>query len=78
LTPISKLVYDEMLELGLLKPEIVMDCDGKPIIIKNKETGKYERIVNKKCQVTNKNKNSNAKSYYVETPIYLEYLRVIG
>jgi hypothetical protein len=67
-----------MLKLGLLNPEVIKDENGIPIRVKNKETGKFEKVINKKAQTTNKGKKSKAKSHYVEEPIYNEYLRIIG
>jgi hypothetical protein len=72
------MIYDEMLELGLLNPEIVTDYDGKPIKVKDKDTGRLKTLINKKCQIANRNKGSKAKTYFVEEPIYQDYLATIG
>lgn len=61
-----------MKELKLLEPEVVRYEDGTPI--RDRETRRI--IVNKKCQIVNKDKKSKAKSYFVETPIYNKYLEI--
>jgi hypothetical protein len=61
-----------MKELKLLEPEVVRYEDGTPI--RNRETRRI--IVNKKCQIINKDKKSKAKSYFVQVPIYNQYLKI--
>lgn len=61
--PVSKMIYDEMLEMNLLKVETV------------NERGKTT-VVSKNFRVANEHKRSSAKTYYIEEPTYNYYLKI--
>ena len=75
---ISQEIYKQMKDKGLLEPEVVKGENGKVLRFKEKETGKYNKVVNKKVQVVNKGKKSKQKGYYIEQPIWDEFIKTIG